>query len=69
MQCATRTTARGYREVRLAGGNALLLISSGNGVLETCGVGRVTGDRHVNVLLPVDGYALANIIEIGRAHV
>ena len=47
---------------RLASEHALLLVSTGYGVLETGGVGRVTSDGDVNVLLPQDSYTLTNIV-------
>ena len=31
-------------------------------MLETCRVGRVTCDRHVNILTPVDSYTLTNVV-------
>ena len=62
VQRTARTTTGSNREVRLAGGNALLLICTGNGVLETCRVGGVTGDGDIHVLVPQDSDALADIV-------
>ena len=62
MEGTARAAARSYREVLLAGEQTLLLVGAGNGVLEAGGVGRVTRDRYVDILLPHDGYALAHVI-------
>ena len=62
VQGTAGAAARCYREVSLAGQHALLLVGSGNGVLEAGGVGRVTGDRYVDILFPHDCYALAYIV-------
>ena len=62
VQCTTRTTTGSYREVRLASQCALLLVGTCNWVLEAGGVGRVTRDRHVNILVPQDSHTFANIV-------
>ena len=62
VQCTTRTATGSNREVRLAGGNALFLIGTGNGVLETCRIGGVTSDGNIHVLVPQDSNALADIV-------
>ncbi len=62
VQGTTRTTTGGYREVRLTGEGALLLVSTSYWVLEAGGVGRVTRDGHVHILMPQDGNTLADIV-------
>ena len=62
VQGAAGTTTRSYAEVCLAGTYALLLVSTCGGVLETGGVGRVTGDGNVYVLVPHDGNTFANVV-------
>ena len=49
-------------EVLLASQHALLEVGARNGVLEARGVGGVTGDRDVDVLVPHDGNALADVV-------
>ena len=68
VKSTTSTATRGYREVGLASKHALLLIGTGYGVLETCGVGRVTCDRHINILQPVDSHTLTNVISAIAVH-
>ena len=52
----------GHGEVLLAGLEALLLVGTRGGVLEARGVGGVTGDGDVHVLVPHDGNALADVV-------
>ena len=68
MEGTACTTTRGYAEVSLASTNALLLIGACNGVLEAGGVGRVTSDADVNVFLPKDSYAFANVVGTVAVH-
>ena len=62
VQRTARTTTGSNREVRLASGYALLLICTGNWVLETCRVGGVTSDGDIHILVPEDGNAFADIV-------
>ena len=62
MQGTAGTTTGSYAEVGLASASTLLLVGTCSGVLEAGGVGRVTCDRYIYVLLPHDGHTLANIV-------
>ena len=62
MQSTAGAAAGGHGEVLLALLDALLLISTGHGVLESGGVGGVAGDGHIHALVVHDGYALADVI-------
>ena len=62
VQGAASAATRSDGEVLLASLDALLLIGASDGVLETRGVGGVTGDRDVDVLVPHDGNALADVV-------
>ena len=62
MQGAAGTATGSDGEVLLASLEALLLVGARGGVLEACGVGGVTGDGDVDVLVPHDGNALADVV-------
>ena len=62
VQGTTCAAARCYREVRLACQHALFLVGACNRVLETRGVGGVTCDADIHILVPHDSHALANIV-------
>ena len=62
VQGAASAATRSDGEVLLASLDALLLVGASDGVLEARGVGGVTGDRDVDVLVPHDGNALADVV-------
>ena len=62
VQGTASAATRSDREVLLASLEALLLVGASDGVLEARGVGGVTGDRDVDVLVPHDGNALADVV-------
>ena len=62
VQGTASAATRSDGEVLLASLDALLLIGASDGVLEARGVGGVTGDRDVDVLVPHDGNALADVV-------
>ena len=62
MEGTAGATTGGYAEVGLTGEDALLLVRAGYGVLEAGGVGGVTGDGYIHVLLPQYGYAFADVV-------
>ena len=68
VQGTARTTTGSHGEVLLTSENALLLVSTGNGVLEAGGVGGVTGDGNVHALEPHDGHALAHVVSAVAVH-
>src|SRR5699024_7219487 len=62
MKGTSCTAAGSNGEVFLAFLVAFLLVGTCNGMLETCGVGGVTGDGNVNALFPHDGNAFLNAV-------
>ena len=62
MQGTASAATRSDGEVLLASLEALLLVGASDGVLEARRVGGVTGDRDVDVLVPHDGNALADVV-------
>ena len=62
VQGTASAATRSDGEVLLASLDALLLVGASDGVLEARGVGGVTGDRDVDVLVPHDGNALADVV-------
>ena len=60
MKCTSCTTTGCYREVLLSCFNSFLLVSTCNRMLESCRVGRVTGNGYVYVLLPHDSNTFRN---------
>ena len=62
MEGTACAAAGGYGEVFLSFLHALLLIGACHRMLETGGVGGVSGDGNVNALFPHDGNALADIV-------
>src|SRR5699024_6800589 len=62
MKGTSCTAAGSNGEVYLAFLVAFLLVGTCNGMLETCGVGGVTGDGNVNALFPHDGNAFLNAV-------
>ena len=59
---AACTATAGYAEVSLASTDALLLVSTCNGMLEAGGVRGVTCDADINIFLPKDSHAFANVV-------
>ena len=62
MQGTSCAAAGSNGEILFACLGALLLICTCNGMLESGGIGGVTGDGYVHVLLPHDGNALGNAV-------
>ena len=62
VQGTARTTTGSNGEVLLTLLDALFLVSAGNGVLETGGVGGVTGDGNVHALVVHDCNAFTNVV-------
>ena len=68
MQGTTRAAAGSDGEILPAGLEALLLIGTGDRVLEAGRVGGVAGDGNIRVLVPHDGHALANVVRAVAAN-
>ena len=69
MQGTARAAAGSHGEILLALLDALLLVSAGNGMLETGGVGGVTGDGNVHALLVHDSDAFADVVGAVAAYI